>query len=70
MDTYSPNIIGDIIEFRIKKNFEADNTLDFTSCREELVKYRKGEATLDDLVFDIDLIVPKDQVLTLIEKLK
>lgn len=70
MDTCSPNIIGDIIEFRIKRNFEADNTLDFTSCREELVKYRRGEATLDDLVFDIDLIVPEDQVLTLIEKLK
>lgn len=66
----SPNIIADIIDYRIKKNFENNNLLDFTSCKAELLKYRKGEITLGDLAFDFDLVIPDDQILTLIEKLK
>ncbi|PTD13675.1 ATP-dependent nuclease [Flavobacterium columnare] len=66
----SPNIIADIIDYRIKKNFEDNNTLDFTSCKVELLKYRNGEITLGDLAFDFDLVIPEDQILTLIEKLK
>lgn len=69
-DSYSSNIIADIIDYRIEKNLESDNTLDFTGCRAELLKYRKGEIELKDLAFDFDLIIPGDQVLTLIDKLK
>ncbi|MDB5118860.1 MAG: hypothetical protein JWN56_78 [Sphingobacteriales bacterium] len=69
-ETYSTNIIADIIEYRISKNFESNNALDFTICRAELLKYRNGGIILEDLVFDIDLVIPGDQILTLIEKLK
>lgn len=69
-DTYSDNIIADIIEYRMNKHFADNDTLDFISCRENLKKYRTEEATLDDLAFDLDLVIAKDQILTLIDKLK
>lgn len=69
-ETYSVNIIADIIDYRITKNFEDDNTLDFGSCRAELLRYRNAEITLENLGLNFDLIIPNDQVLTLIDKLK
>jgi len=66
----SPNIIADIIEYRIKKNLEDNNALDFSSCQAEILKYKNGEIKLEDLAFDFDLVVPDDQILTLIDKLK
>lgn len=66
----SPNIIADIIDYRIKKNIEDNAKLDFTSCRAELRKYRKGQIKLEELAFDFDLVIPSDQILTLIDKLK
>ena len=66
----SPNIIADIIDYRIKKSIEDNAKLDFTSCRAELRKYRKGEIKLEELAFDFDLVIPSDQILTLIDKLK
>ncbi|MEA1849934.1 AAA family ATPase [Chryseobacterium sp. MHB01] len=68
-DTYSANIVADIIDYRIKKNLEENDALDFASCRVELAKYRNGEIKLKDLAFDFDLIIPHDQILTLIDKL-
>lgn len=69
-ETYSSNLIADIIEYRINKHFDEDNALDFSSCRESLTKYRKEEATLNDLSFDLDLVISNDQLLTFIDKLK
>ena len=69
-ETYSSNIVADIIQYRMNKHFEADNALDFTSCKTELLKYRNGTNKLEDLVFDFDLVLPDDQILTLIDKLK
>lgn len=69
-ETYTNNIIADIIEYRMNKHFDDDNTLDFSSCRESLTKYRAEEATLNDLAFDLDLTIPDDQLLTFIDKLK
>lgn len=69
-DSYSTNIIADIIEYRITENFKAKNALDFSSFRESLIRYRKGEDSLDDLAFELDLIIPEDIILTLIEKFK
>lgn len=66
----SPNIIADIIDHRIKKNFEDNAKLDFTSCQAELLKYRKGEINLEDLALDFDIVIPSDQILDLIDKLK
>lgn len=69
-DTYSSNIVADIIDYRIKKCLEDDSTLDFTGCRKELLRYRSEEIKLEDLAFDFDLVIPNDQVMTLINKLK
>lgn len=69
-ETYSSNIVADIIQYRMNKHFEDDDTLDFTSCNEELLKYRNGTNKLEDLAFDFDLVLPDDQILTLIDKLK
>lgn len=69
-ETYSNNIIADIIEYRMNKHFDDDDALDFSSCRESLTKYRAEEATLDDLAFDLDLVISDDQLLTFIDKLK
>jgi len=69
-DSYSSHIIADIIEFRINENFKDKNTLDFASCRAQLLKYRNAEIPLEDLIIDLDLVIPNDQILTIIEKLK
>lgn len=54
----------------MNKYFENDDTIDFTSCNVELLKYRNGTNKLEDLAFDFDLVLPDDQILTLIDKLK
>lgn len=69
-ETYPTNIIADIIEYRMKENLKDDDTLDFTTCNENLAKYRAEKVTLDDLIFDLDLAIPDDQILIFIEKLK
>ena len=69
-ETYSSNIVSDIIQYRMNKHFEDDDTIDFTSCKAELLKYRNGTNKLEDLAFDFDLVLPDDQILTLIDKLK
>lgn len=69
-ETYSSNIVSDIIQYRMNKHFEDDNTIDFTSCKAELLKYRNGTNKLEDLAFDFGLVLPDDQILTLIDKLK
>lgn len=69
-ETHSTNIIADIIDYRMMQNFKQDDKLDFTACRETLIKYRNGDASVEDLSFDFDLIIPNDQILTLLNKVK
>ena len=69
-ETYSSNIVADIIEYRMNKHFENDNKLDFANCKAELLKYRNGTSKLEDVACNLDLVLPKDQILTLIAKLK
>lgn len=68
-DKYSRHIISDIIEFRMIKNKEDNSNLDFTECYDKLNKYRLGENNLEELAFDLDLKIPGDIALTLIEKI-
>ncbi|EJG03209.1 ATP-dependent nuclease [Flavobacterium sp. F52] len=69
-ELYSRDMIADMINYRIKMNLEDNNLLDFTGCRSELLRYRAGEINLEDLIFDFDLVIPNDQVFSLIEKFK
>lgn len=70
-DSYSIEIISDIVKYRIKKNIEndKDNKLDFSCCLETLKEYKKGLKPLTDLILDIGKIIPSDQLLTLLRKL-
>ncbi len=68
-ESYSPNLIANIVEYRIRRNLEIDNKLDLKSTRAFLAKYRDGEATLGNLLFDLELTIPDDQIITLLNKL-
>jgi putative ATP-dependent endonuclease of OLD family len=70
-DLYSTEIISDIVKYRIKKNIEddKDKKLDFSSCVENLKLYRKGSISLVDLISEIKMVIPNDQLLTLLRKL-
>jgi hypothetical protein len=50
------------------KNDEAKK-LNFSPCIETLKKYRKEIVSLDDLILEIEKIIPDDQLLTLLRKL-
>ncbi|WP_226065448.1 ATP-dependent nuclease [Kaistella polysaccharea] len=69
-ETYSSNIVADIFQYRMTKHFEDDDTINFTNCKAELLKYRNGTNKLEDLSFDFDVAIPGDQISTLIDKLK
>ena len=70
-DSYPEELISDVVKYRLKKNIEADDEkkLDFSSCIDNLKKYRKGLVSLDDLILEIEKIIPNDQLLTLLRKL-
>jgi predicted ATP-dependent endonuclease of OLD family len=70
-DSYPEELISDVVKYRLKKNIEADDEkkLDFSSCIDNLKKYRKGLASLDDLILEIEKVIPNDQLLTLLRKL-
>jgi len=68
-DSYSAEIVSDIVKYRIDKNIEDDENLDFSSCLETLKGYRKGERLLSHLITEIENVTPDDQVLTLLRKL-
>lgn len=69
IDKCTSEIIADIINYRIKKNIESDKILDFTQCKLELSKYRRGEIKIDQLKTHFKKIIPNDQILTVINKL-
>lgn len=70
-DLYSTEIISDIVKYRLKKNIEGDKDkkLDFTSCVENLKLYRNSSISLDNLISEIEMVIPNDQLLTLLRKL-
>jgi len=69
-ESYSPVIIADIIEYRIFKNFEDDDKLDFASCYFSLKKYLNGESTIDDILVEIKKVIPYDQIVTFLNKIR
>ncbi|REC42050.1 ATP-dependent nuclease [Chryseobacterium sp. 5_R23647] len=69
-ETYSVEIMSDIVDYRIRKNNIENTTLDFSICKAELLKYREGKATLDDVMINLDLVIPDDQIMDLIDKIK
>jgi predicted ATP-dependent endonuclease of OLD family len=70
-DSYSIEIISDIVEYRIKKNIEGDKDkkLNFSSCIETLKEYREKSKSLADLIIEMKKVIPNDQLLILLKKL-
>lgn len=70
-DSCSVDIVSDIVEYRIKKNVEDDDKqeLDFSACVRKLKKYRRSIISLAELISEIELVIPEDQVLTFLRKL-
>ncbi len=69
-ESYSKNIIADIIEYRVNKNSKDDDKIDFTLLKEIIANYRVNKATIDDVIVEIKNRISKDQILTFIEKVK
>lgn len=69
-DSLSSTLVSDIIHYRIDKNFAENNTLDFITCRKLLDEYLKGIATIENIISELDKIIPDDQLITLLNKIK
>jgi putative ATP-dependent endonuclease of the OLD family len=69
-ESYSINIIADIVEYRINKNAKDGDMIDFTLLKEKLSNFRINKTTIDDVIFEIEATIPEDQILTFIEKVK
>lgn len=69
-ESYSKNIIADIVEYRVNKNAKDDDKIDFTLLKETIANYRVNKATIDDIIVEIKNRISEDQILTFIEKVK
>jgi putative ATP-dependent endonuclease of the OLD family len=58
-ETFNNNLLTDIVKYRMKKNYEADNKLDYTSTKKILVEFENGTKSLKD-VLDEFVKVSKD----------
>lgn len=69
-ESYSKNIIADVIEYRMNKNAKDDDKIDFTLLKEILSKFRVNKAAIDDVCVEVKDKMSEDQILTFIEKVK
>jgi predicted ATP-dependent endonuclease of OLD family len=69
-ESYSKNIIADVIEYRMNKNAKEDDKIDFTLLKEIISSYRMNKATIDEVIVEIKNRISADQILTFIEKVK
>jgi putative ATP-dependent endonuclease of OLD family len=66
---FTANIIADIIDYRIAKNYADDKDLDFTSLKTILADYKQQKASLDQLIVSFEKIID-DEILIFLKKLK
>lgn len=69
-ESYSKNIIADIIEYRVNKNAKDDDKIDFTLLKKIIANYRVNKATIDEVIVEIKNTISEDQILTFIAKVK
>lgn len=69
-ESYSKNIIADIIEYRMNKNAKEDNKIDFTLLKEILSNFRVNKTNINDVIVEIKDKMSEDQILTFIKKVK
>ncbi|MFA5970772.1 MAG: AAA family ATPase [Lentimicrobiaceae bacterium] len=69
-ESYSANIIGNIIEYRIFKNHTDDKKLDFSASIVALKKFVKGESPIGDVIAELEKVIPNDPIIVLLNKMK
>lgn len=69
-ETFSNNLIAEIIEYRINKIFEDDNKLNFGNCFEVVNRFRNHESSIYDLIKEIEQVIKGDQILTFLNCIK
>lgn len=69
-DDYTNELIADIVEYRINKNFTDDNKLDFTSCRKVLDDFRIGNSQISQLKAELHKVIKNDQIITFLNRFK
>lgn len=71
-ESYSKNIIADVIAYRINNNAKekAYEKVNFALLKEKLSDFRVDKATIDDVIVEIKATTSRDQILTFIEKVK
>ncbi|CAA0151581.1 ATP-dependent nuclease [Tenacibaculum maritimum] len=69
-ESYPNNVIANIIQYRISKYSEDNDKLNFNSLEEILAKYRGNDASINDVIMEVKALIPSDQVLTFLNKIK
>ena len=67
-DNYTNELIADIIEYRINKNFSENDKLDFTSCNKAIDDFRKGVSKLSLLKTELQKVIKNDQIINFLNR--
>lgn len=69
-DKFSNHLIADIILYRLKKNHDSNSELDFKKCIIELRKFKNNNSSILKIILEVEKIIPADQILKILERLK
>ena len=67
--SFSVDLVYNIIGYRIKENLKEEDKLDFIKLEEALSLYKKGEIKLEQVVEEIEKVIPDDQIIRFLKKL-
>lgn len=68
-DSFSNDLIADIVKYRIDESFKEDDTLNFEELKNELNRFRKSESDLSAIIHELELVIPEDQIINFISSL-
>ena len=66
---FGNNLLADMIKYRVDMNLKHDKELNFDKVNEALLEYRKGLITLPDLIVEIEMVIPDDQIVEILNSL-
>lgn len=67
--SFNKNLIIDIIKFRINALKKDDGSLNFTTVESNFLEYLKENIELDNLIDELELIIPQDQIINFLRSL-
>lgn len=69
-ESYTNDLIADIIEYRLDRIQEDEKTLNLTTCYSLIKEYRNDRSSIENIISEIKSVIGDDQVLTLLYILK